>query len=146
MKSKVRRWLPRLLLATGTGAALLVVWLWFTLLSPWGYAPPQDLPPIEQQQTHRVFAYGTLRYQGVRWLVTGRSTPAKSATLHGFRKEGLDLVPQAGARTHGKVFEVDAETLRRLDRYERLGVRYQRSRLTLDSGATAWVYRRRDSD
>lgn len=145
-KSKVKRWLSRLLLAAGTGVALLVVWLWFTLLSPWGYVPPQDLPPTEQQQTHRVFAYGTLRYPSVRWLVTGRSIPAQSATLQGFRKQGLDLVPQAGAQTQGEVFEVDAEALRRLDRYERLGVRYQRSKLILDSGAMAWVYLRLDSD
>ena len=133
-------------MAAGAGSLLLVTWLWFTLLSPWGYTPPPDLPPIAQEQTHRVFAYGTLRHLGVRWLVTGDSITAQPAALNGFRKQGLNLVPQDGAQTQGEVFEVDADTLRRLDRYERLGVRYQRSRLTLVSGATAWVYLRLDSD
>lgn len=142
----MRRWLSRLLLVAGAGSVLLIAWMWFSLLSAWGYVPPPGLPPIEHGQTHRVFAYGTLRYPSVRWLVSGRSIPSKSATLHGFRKQGLDLVPQAGAQTRGVVFEVDAETLRRLDRYERLGVRYQRSKFTLDSGAPAWVYLRLESD
>ncbi|MCF8055522.1 MAG: gamma-glutamylcyclotransferase [Desulfocapsa sp.] len=94
----------------------------------------------------RVFTYGTLRQPAVRWLVIGRLTPAQPATLPDFRKQGLNLVPETGAHTPGEVFVVDAEALRRLDRYERLGVQYQRSRLILASGATAWVYRRLDND
>lgn len=133
-------------MTVGAGAVVLIGWLWFSLLSPWGYAPPPGMPPIEQWTMHQVFAYGTLRQPVVRWLVIGRSTPAQPATLPDFRKQGLNLVPQAGAHTPGVIFVVEAHELRRLDRYERLGVRYQRSRLTLASGATAWVYLRLDND
>lgn len=143
---RVRRWLSRLSVGVGMGFVVLIAWLWFSLLSPWGYVPPPGLPPIEPGTMHRVFAYGTLRKPIVRWLVIGRSTPAQPATLPDFRKQGLNLVPQAGAHTPGEVFMVDADELRRLDRYERLGIRYQRSMLTLEAGKTAWVYCRLDNN
>jgi hypothetical protein len=66
------------------------------------------------------------------------------ATLPGFRKQGRNVLPQSGALTRGVVFTVSADELRRLDRYERLGVRYQRRRLPLVSGTAAWVYLRLD--
>lgn len=133
-------------MAVGAGIVVLIAWMWFSLLSPWGYAPPAHLQPIEQGTTHQVFVYGTLRQPLVRWLVIGRSPSAQPATLPGFRKQGLNLIPESGARAPGEVFVVDADELRRLDRYERLGIRYQRSSLTLASGATAWVYHRLDND
>jgi len=138
----VKRWLPRLLLLVVTGCVALLVWLWFSLLSPWGYVPPAGLTQNAQGDAHLVFAYGTLRHPAVRWLVIGRVTPAQPATLPGSRKQGLNLVPQADAQTRGEIFVVDADELRRLDRYERLGVRYQRSRVRLASGMTAWAYQR----
>jgi len=138
----VRGWLARLSLAIGAGILILLAWLWFSLLSPWGYDPPADLQPIAQGTTHHVFVYGTLRRPIVRRLVIGRSTPVQPATLPDFRKEGLNLKSQEGAQTSGEVLVVDDEELRRLDRYERLGIRYQRSMLTLESGETAWVYTR----
>jgi len=138
----VKQWLSRLLLTIGAIAVALSAWLWFSMLSPWGYDPPPGLPPIAENEMHRVFAYGTLRQPLVRWLVIGRRAPTQSATLPDFHKQGLDVVPQAGAYTQGDVFVVDAEELQRLDRYERLGVRYQRSRLLLLSGNPAWVYQR----
>ena len=37
---------------------------------------------------------------------------------------------------------MDADELSRLDRYERLGIRYERRTITLDDGTRAWVYLR----
>jgi gamma-glutamylcyclotransferase (GGCT)/AIG2-like uncharacterized protein YtfP len=122
-------------------AALLLGSLWMRVISPWGYTPPPDLAPIAAGVPHRVFAYGTLRRPVVRWLVIGRHAPTEPAALAGYLRQGLDIVPQAGARTAGEVFVVDADELRRLDRYERLGVRYERLAVTLEDGSTAWVYR-----
>jgi len=141
---QVKRWLLRILLAVGTGATVLLAWLWFTLFSPWGYTPPPDQPPIAQKQTQQVFAYGTLRQPVVRWLVIGRLPDVQPAALPGFRKQGRNVLPQPGAQTRGEVFAVSADELRRLDRYERLGLRYQRRRLPLASGSMAWVYQRLD--
>jgi gamma-glutamylcyclotransferase (GGCT)/AIG2-like uncharacterized protein YtfP len=138
----MRRWASRLLVFSGLCILALVAWLWFSLFSPWGYSPPANLPPIAAGTTHQVFVYGTLRQPLVRRLVIGRPTPTRPASLPGFRREGLDLVPQAGASTPGERFVVDAEELSRLDRYERLGVRYERHLETLEGGETAWVYTR----
>jgi len=129
-------------MVVGAGIAMLVAWLWLIFFSPWGYSPPADLQPIKEGTIHQVFVYGTLRQPVVRWLVIGRATPASSATLPNFRKQGLNLIPQPNAQTPGDVLVVDAEELRRLDRYERLGVRYERRMLTLEEGMTAWVYTR----
>lgn len=145
-ESRVKRWLLRLSMAVGSGFVVLIAWLWFSLFSPWGYVLPPGLPPVEPATLHRVFTYGTLRVPVVRWLVIGRSPPVQPATLPDFRKQGLNLIPQAGAHTPGEVFWVDADELRRIDRYERLGLRYQRSMLTLESGETAWVYTRLDTN
>lgn len=142
----VKRWLSRLFLAFAIGASVLVVWLWFHLFSPWGYTPPPNLLPIAKEEKHRVFAYGTLRQPIVRWLIIGRLPHTQPATLPGYSKRGLDLEPQKGTQTSGDVFLVDAEELRRIDRYERLGVRYQRSRFHLSSGKSAWVYHRLQGD
>lgn len=142
----MKRWLQKFSFAVGMAAVVLVGWLWFTLFSPWGYVPPPDLIAIAQDEKHRVFAYGTLRQPVVRWLVIGRVTCTQPATLQGFRKQGLNLMPLAGMQTRGETFMVNAEELRRIDRYERLGVRYQRSRARLASGTTAWVYQRLDDD
>lgn len=125
---------------------LLAGWLWLSLLSPWGYVPPPDRPPIESGVTSQVFVYGTLRQPVIRRLVVGRPLSTQAAILPGYRRQGLNLVPELGAWTVGEVFAVDAETLRRLDRYERLGVRYQRIERRLASGEMAWVYRRLDDD
>lgn len=134
------RWLLKLSLTAGTAALLLGAWLWFNLLSPWGYDPPVNLAPMATQDEYRVFAYGTLRQPLVRWLVIGRQVPSLPATLPDYRKQGLNLTPQPGVHTQGEVFVVDAGEMQRLDRYERLGIRYRRSQMELLSGTKAWVY------
>ena len=127
------------LLALLLAALLYIGLMWF---SPLGYAPPEDLPPIDTQRSHQVFAYGTLTQPWVRWLVMGSAGAPREAHLPGYRREGLDGVPDPGAVTEGVVFAVTPAELARLDRYERLGVRYARLEKTLGSGEAAWVYRR----
>ncbi len=116
-------------------------YLWLTFASPFGYNPTGNLPEINEDQTYSVFVYGTLTRPWVRWLVTGRAGDSEPAKLPGFRKEELDIKPVAGAVTEGEVITVDADELRALDRYERLGVRYERVELPLQNGRSAWVYR-----
>lgn len=131
-----------LLLATLVGLPLaLAGWLWLTMLSPFTYDRPDHLPDIEAGP-HEVFVYGTLRSGLVRWVVTGRAGESRPAVLEEFRRSALDLEEAPGERVEGEVITVSAEELARLDRYERLGIRYQRVRLTLADGAEAWVYRR----
>lgn len=124
--------------------ALGVSYLWLTFASPFGYNPTVDLPTIEEDATYSVFVYGTLTQPWVRWLVMGRTGKSEPAKLPGYRKEELDIKPVEGAVTKGEVINVDADELRALDRYERLGVRYERVKLTLENGESAWVYRLMD--
>ncbi|MBU1187444.1 MAG: gamma-glutamylcyclotransferase [Gammaproteobacteria bacterium] len=142
MKHKLRK----LTINVATITLALLLWLWWTLFSPWGYAPPADLPPMDAAVQQQVFAYGTLRQPLLRWLVIGRLPEVQPAVLPGFRKQGRNVLPQPGAMTRGVVFAVSAGELRRLDRYERLGVRYQRRQLPLASGRSAWMYLRIEDD
>lgn len=119
----------------------LAGWLWLTMLSPFTYERPGHLAPI-QEGPHRVFVYGTLTHAPVRWLVYGRAGEPEPAVLEGFRRTGLDLAPAPSASVKGLLLRVDAEELYRLDRYERLGIRYDRVRVSLADGREAWVYRR----
>ncbi|WP_353048378.1 gamma-glutamylcyclotransferase family protein [Halomonas sp. ISL-56] len=134
-------WLKRVLMLSGVGLLSLAGWLWLTMLSPWFYDRPDDLPAIEQR-AHQVFVYGTLRYSPVRLVVMGSFGAPEEAVLEGYRRNGLDLSPQPGSRVKGLVLHVNAEQLARLDRYERLGVRYQRVTIELADGTRAWVYQR----
>ncbi|SNC65754.1 Uncharacterized conserved protein YtfP, gamma-glutamylcyclotransferase (GGCT)/AIG2-like family [Marinobacter sp. es.048] len=123
----------------------VIGYLWLTFASPFGYNPrPEYLPAIDENATYSVFVYGTLAQSWVRWLVMGRAGEAEPAKLPGFSREALDIKPDAGAVTEGEVITVNADELRALDRYERLGVRYERVELTLQSGKTVWVYRLMD--
>lgn len=142
MQISTRRRLRRISTVLAVGLVLGTSGLWYRMLSPWGYTPPPDLPRIEAGVAQRMFAYGTLRNPLVRGIVVGRHVRTGQAELPGYRKEGLDLRAQVGASVEGEVFVVEAEELRRLDRYERVGVRYERFEGVLDDGSRAWVYRR----
>ncbi|MBD3894382.1 gamma-glutamylcyclotransferase [Halomonas sp. ML-15] len=120
---------------------LLVGYLWLTMLSPLTYDRPDHLPPVAEGE-HRVFVYGTLRYPLVRWWVYGRSGSPEPAQLEGFQRDGLDLEPSRDGVVEGLLLRVDHHELTRLDRYERLGVRYERVAKRLADGQTAWVYLR----
>ncbi|RAR60352.1 gamma-glutamylcyclotransferase (GGCT)/AIG2-like uncharacterized protein YtfP [Onishia taeanensis] len=132
----------RYALGSTIGTMLIAAgYLWWVLLSPFGYDRPAELPPIPSGE-YQVFVYGTLTHAPVRWLVYGRTGSPEAASLPGFRKRELDLVEDRNQRVDGMVLRVDAEELADLDRYERLGHRYERVRVQLDNGAQAWVYRR----
>ncbi|MFP4137691.1 MAG: gamma-glutamylcyclotransferase family protein [Halomonas sp.] len=132
------RWLTTALLVAPLGIA---GWLWWSLLSPYTYDRPDHLPAI-QEGTHEVFVYGTLRHAPVRWLVYGRVGDPRPAVLQGYRRDGLDVDKAPEGHVEGLIIEVDAHELARLDRYERLGIRYEREKVTLADGTRAWIYRR----
>jgi gamma-glutamylcyclotransferase (GGCT)/AIG2-like uncharacterized protein YtfP len=134
-------WLKRLFIVCGAGLLGVAGWLWLTMLSPWFYDRPEDLAEIEQR-THQVFVYGTLRYAPVRLLVMGSFGDPEKAVLEGYQRNGLDLSTQPGSNVEGLLLRIDANELTRLDRYERLGIRYERVTMTLDDGTRAWVYLR----
>ncbi|RUR32570.1 gamma-glutamylcyclotransferase family protein [Vreelandella nanhaiensis] len=132
-------WIKKLLQITGVIVLGLATWLWLTMLSPWFYSPLDEISSIEKR-THNVFVYGTLRYTAIRWVVMGGSGNPQAAALDGYQRNGLDLSPQPGSRVEGLKLEVSTEQLERLDRYERLGVRYERVKKRLIDGSSAWVY------
>ncbi len=136
---------PRLLVALSgllAFVALVLLGLWLLLLSPYGYTPPAEAPGWGSERIQPVFVYGTLRKPIVRRLVIGRAVGTREATLPGYRKERLNIVADPQAMTQGEVMDVQIDELARLDRYERLGVRYERLWLQLADDSHAWVYRR----
>lgn len=121
--------------------AALAGWLWLTMLSPWCYERPDHLAQIENR-AHQVFVYGTLTLAPVRWIVMGSNGDPRPAQLEGYQRTQLDLDPASDRQVKGLLLTVSPDELKRLDRYERLGVRYQRVEVTLSNGQQAWVYRR----
>lgn len=135
------KWFKRGLMITLLGISGSAVWLWLTMLSPWWYERPENMADIEQR-THQVFVYGTLTYAPVRWLVMRANGQPQSARLNGFQRHGLDITVDLNSQVDGLRLTVTPEQLQRLDRYERLGIRYTRQNVTLTDGTSAWVYRR----
>ncbi|MDX1679017.1 gamma-glutamylcyclotransferase family protein [Arsukibacterium sp.] len=133
-----------LLLLLSALLILAISYLWLTFASPFGYQPTVELPEIDDNASYPVFVYGTLQKPWVRWLVMGRAGNGEPAALVGYQKEALDIKPAPGAVTNGQLITVSGTELRALDRYERLGVRYERVQLTLQNGQSAWVYRLMD--
>lgn len=107
-----------------------------------GLVGPQT-PSRYEQQEQELFVYGSLRYSLVRRLVFGGSGRPTAALLPGYRREGLDIVVDDRAEVPGLLLTVDQRQLAALDRYERVGRRYDRVRVELADGSQAWVYRRR---
>jgi gamma-glutamylcyclotransferase (GGCT)/AIG2-like uncharacterized protein YtfP len=112
------------------------------MFSPQGHTLPPDPDGIYLQAEHGLFAYGTLTSPVVRWIVLGESVATEEVILHGFRRDGLNLIASPGEQVEGGYFEVSGPQLRRLDRYERLGRRYYRAQYRLLDGREVWVYRR----
>jgi gamma-glutamylcyclotransferase (GGCT)/AIG2-like uncharacterized protein YtfP len=114
------------------------------------YTPPSNLtPPVSERidaQDGRipVFVYGTLQHKPLRLLLYGRWDDQSPATLTGYRREGRTIVPDRFASVAGSVIWVSAEELKTLDRYERLGIEYDRIPVALDNGLRTWAYIRRD--
>lgn len=142
--SRLKRGVKRCAMLAGILLLAVATWLWLTMLSPWFYQRPSD-PPAVANGTHQVFVYGTLRYAPIRYLVMGTSGSPETASLGGYRRCGLNIAPVKAVPDtviSGLVLEVSAVELARLDRYERLGVRYTRRQITLQDSRRAWVYRR----
>ncbi|MGM0634381.1 MAG: gamma-glutamylcyclotransferase family protein [Pseudomonadota bacterium] len=132
-----------ILLSTGLAIVVTPLIFWLIMLSPLTYKYPDDWRMPDSDRSHPVFVYGTLTAAPVRWLVMGRTGDPEQYTLEGFERQGLDLRKSEESRVEGLLLEVSASELRRLDRYERLGIRYERVRVPLDDdGRSAWVYRR----
>lgn len=102
---------------------------------------------------HRVFVYGTLM-QGLRnhhmmacakYLSAARTLlpsytivqfPSQSSpgnTTPGLRKHGSD-------RIQGELYLLDDDCLAVLDQFEGVGAEYERGRVLLEDGSTAWTY------
>lgn len=133
----------RVMLLTGGLAVLAVPLLfWLIMLSPLTYEYPADWRMPDRETTHPVFVYGTLKSAALRWLVMGRAGQPAQYTLQGFERQGLDIAEDPDASVDGLLLQVSAEELRRLDRYERIGIRYERVRIPRENGPDIWVYRR----
>lgn len=142
LKPAIGRWFRNGLWTLSGAAVIVVFYSWFTMLSPWGYSAPDGLQPIDESRQHRLFVFGTLRSPVVRWIVMGRTGEPEPAILAGYQKEALDITPAPGGEVHGYVLMVSPQELARLDRYERLGIRYERIKMSLADDSRAWVYRR----
>lgn len=96
--------------------------------------------PDKVERMANLFAYGTLRIPEVFRAVTGRSLPARPATLAGYaryRLRGLGypgLIAEAGAVTEGLLITgIGSRELARLDAFE--DAFYRRVTLRLSIGA-----------
>ncbi|WP_110641459.1 gamma-glutamylcyclotransferase family protein [Salinicola sp. CPA57] len=139
MIRRLFKWLAVLSIA---GIAIAAGGFWYTFMSPYGYHPAEPAIIDERIPEQDVFVYGTLRYDWLRWIIMGTPAETREATLKGYRRQDLDIQPQAGAEVPGEVLTVTPDALKALDRYERLGVRYTRESVKLENGDTAWVYKR----
>ncbi|SEA57000.1 Gamma-glutamyl cyclotransferase, AIG2-like [Alkalimonas amylolytica] len=117
---------------------LWLLWLWWP--APFFFTPDESVE--YQQPSYQLFAYGTLRNRFVRKLVTGGDVKVTVDELAGFEREGLNIVANEAAVTVGVRMQVSKRQMQRLDRYERLGLRYCRFQVFLTSGEQAWVYQR----
>ena len=108
-------------------------------------------------ETERLFSYGTLQTESVQLSTFGRRLEGSPDALAGYRLrmiriEDQDFVTTSGAEYHrnleftgsasdfveGTVFSVTQQELAQADAYEPDG--YKRIRVTLQSGAEAWMY------
>lgn len=125
-----------LVLALGAG------YFWYTFMSPYGYHPANTVTVDERVSNQDVFVYGTLKNEWLRWLVMGTPEKVRNATLPGYQRHDLDILPTPGGTVEGEVLTVTPAALKALDRYERLGIRYERDSVKLADGSITWVYRR----
>jgi gamma-glutamylcyclotransferase (GGCT)/AIG2-like uncharacterized protein YtfP len=99
----------------------------------------------------KLFTYGTLRDGDIGRALFGGKPERFPDRLEGYAKtttslQGMsypNIVPASGAIVEGDVVEVDRETLSRVDGYE--AEAYQRKKVRLESGISAWVYIRESS-
>lgn len=65
-----------------------------------------------------MFVFGTLRSEDCRARHDVYPDVVQDATLHGFRKEGLNIIENDEEKVEGNYFLVTEPELARLDRYE----------------------------
>ena len=111
----------------------------------------------KEQATENLFAYGTLQLEKVQLETFGRKLDGEPDALHGYQLVMVtitdeDFVIESGTANHrslqftgnssdvieGFVFKVTGNELEQADSYEPEG--YERVRVQLRSGATAWVF------
>lgn len=136
-----------------TGVAGALVWTSTPTIGPKPIKRSAPLPG----QTQRVFSYGTLRQPLVQESLFGGHVPTEPDALPGWRLEWVtitdpEVIRTSGSDRHpilrrgsaedvveGSVLALGYEwQLGAVDRYEVAD--YQRIRVTLASGWTAWVY------
>ena len=112
---------------------------------------------LEEEETENLFSYGTLREETVQLATFGRRLGGEPDALVGYslkmiRIEDQNFVALSGAEHHrtirftgvasdsveGTVLRVTGRELAQADAYEPAG--YERVRVTLRSGRSAWVY------
>jgi hypothetical protein len=112
---------------------------------------------LEDQNSERLFAYGTLQTEAVQVSLFGRRLDGRADALVGYRLqivriEDQEFVRTSGSADHrnlefsgnpddfveGTAFTVTRSELEQTDAYEPDG--YKRTLVQLRSGANAWVY------
>lgn len=96
-------------------------------------------------RTESVFVYGTLTNPIIRSIACWCFTGATPVDAPGYQKVGLDIVVDEQEVVTGKIIQVSPQELRRLDRYERVPVRYKRERIII-ADTEHWVYIKETTD
>jgi len=99
---------------------------------------------------NKLFVYGTLQESEVQIKVIGRIVDSFKDTLLGFKMSTIIInnntypiiikEPKSDEKINGLVLEINTKDLIKLDEYETNA--YQRKRVNLQSGVTAWVYQK----
>lgn len=107
---------------------------------------PAEVMTLVQEQIalpERVFVYGTLKRRFGNHRLLMSSLFVGEGKIRGSMHD-LGAFPAVAlgnpGTVHGEVFEVDAETMKRLDRLEGIPTLYQRHRVSMSTGDQAWVY------
>jgi len=107
-------------------------------------ATPLDDPFAAARHCDRVLVYGTLKRSGRNRRVVADAPCAGTArTEAAFRLHHghLPTVDRGGrARIEGDLLRVSGAQLARIDQFEGHPDFYRREQVTLDNGATAWIY------
>lgn len=96
--------------------------------------------------TEHLFVYGTLKKPEVQQGIVGRRLQGESDVLHGYTIEEITIggnpypaaVAATGKEIRGLVLAVLSSDWVRLDEYETSA--YERVKVALGSGKSAWVY------
>lgn len=86
-----------------------------------------------------VFVYATLLNKSIRTCICLRYVAGEKAILTGYKKEKRNVLPDPLSSVVGEIINVSQAELRRLDRYERVPRKYQRSKIEIGS-KQVWVY------